>query len=151
MAKIATKYVDVATGTVTFQFMDGTSFVYNLNDLSGEMVHRAALHGLSQKGGDSYASADSIEEAKANVREVWANLLNGNWTVRSTGKLAEALHRATGLPMDEVLEKLAGKTDAEKKDLRKHPAVKKALAEIDMERAAAAAKAAEDTEESLNL
>ena len=51
------KSVSVENESVTFGF-EGNSVEFRLDQLSGEMITRLALHGLSQKLGDSYA--DSI-------------------------------------------------------------------------------------------
>ena len=64
MAKIANKIV--GEEAVTFEFANGEQVVARLDALTPEMVKRLAIHGLSQKMGDSYARAagagDAIEK-----------------------------------------------------------------------------------------
>ena len=139
MAKIAKKIV--GDNSVTFSFSNGKDIVAKLSELPEEIVHRLALHGLSQKGGDSYASADSIGTAVANLTEVVGNLRRGIWATKATGgKLAEALQRATGQPLEDCIAKLQGMDDKAKADLRKHPQIKLAIAQIDAENAAKVAE-----------
>ena len=148
MAKIANK--TAAEGVVTFAFTNGKNVSVDLNELPREMVHKLAEHGMLQKGGDSYAGAESIVEAIANVTEVIQNLKNGIWATRATGgKLAEALSRATGQPLEVCIGKLQSMDEKAKRDLRKHPQIKLALAEIDRENAAKQLESAGDTTEEL--
>jgi hypothetical protein len=71
--------------------------------LTGTALH-ALLHGVSQKGGDSYAAAKSqanpLEWAQSQVKEVIAAITKGIWNTGRTGEgtakvsiLARALHR----------------------------------------------------------
>ena len=149
MAKIASKVV--GESFVRFEFADGDYMQCDISKLSQDMLVKLALHGISQKVGDSYASAESVKEAKINAKAVWDNLSAGVWAVRAVkgGKIVEALSRATGQPYDVCLEKYASMTDEQKKDLRKHKDIKLALAEIEAERAAALAESAGDDDESL--
>ena len=145
MAKKATKKIEGDVITITFT--EGDPLIASLNDLSDEIVHRLAMHGLSQKLGDSYASGE-VQEARERAVRVWEDLKSGNWTTRVAGGgtrtslLIEALIRATGKSQEEVIARVEEMDDDEKKGLRKHPQVKKAMAEIKVERAAAEAAAA---------
>lgn len=148
MAKIASKIV--GDGFVRFEFADGEFLQCTLDKIvSADVMGRLALHGISQKVGDSYAGAESVKEARLLAEGVWRNLVSGLWVVKATrgGKIVEALHRVTGQPIDVCLDKFAGMDEAAKKNLRKHPAIKKALAEIEAERAAAVAEAAANSGE----
>ena len=49
------KKIDVEAKTVTFTFEDDSTQVLELGNLTPEMQTQLALHGLSQKAGDSYA------------------------------------------------------------------------------------------------
>ena len=151
MAKIASKVT--GDGFVRFEFADGEIMQCNLEDIRSEdIIGRLALHGISQKVGDSYAGAESITEARLMAQGVWNNLTSGMWAVKATrgGKIVEALHRATGKPFDVCLEKFAGMDEAAKKALRKHPDIKRAIADIEAENAAKMAEAAGESGESLN-
>lgn len=148
MAKIAKKTVtcDGVTGRVQFDFMDGTTQRYGLNDLSEEMVIRLAVHGLSQKLGDTYAGATSVKEAKGMVEELFTAMVNGDWTIKGErtgtgGILAEALSVVTGQPLEACAEKLREMEEEQTKALKKNPQIKAVIAEINLERAKAKAKA----------
>lgn len=136
MARIANKRPS-ADG-VQFVFVDGTKLDCNVGDLPRDIVERLAVHGLAQKVGDSYASAESVEEAIGNAKSVWENLKAGQWATKAArgGKFVEALHRVTGKPYDECLTAWQGMDDKQKADLRKHAAIKKAIADIEAENAA---------------
>lgn len=151
MAKIASKVT--GDGFVRFEFADGEFLQCPLDDIkSNDIIGRLALHGISQKVGDSYAGAESISEARLMAESVWRNLTGGLWAVKAAkgGKIVEALHRATGKPFDVCLEKYTLMTEDAKKGLRKHPDIKRALAEIEAERAAKLADAAGDGGTDLN-
>ena len=143
MARIANKRPS-ADG-VQFVFVNGTKLDCNVGDLPQEMIERLAVHGIAQKVGDSYASAESVEEALGNAKSVWENLKAGQWATKAArgGKYVEALHRVTGKPYEDCLEAWQGMTDKQKADLRKHPGIKKAIADIEVENAA---RLAEQTE-----
>ena len=162
---VATKTVDLEAKTVTITFADDTFISVALDDLSEEMRIRAALHGLSQRLGDSYAGAgqepDPIAYAKDAATSVLEAIKNGNWAVRAGGAggprvtmLAEAIAAASGTDIESVVEMLSNidsETDEGKKQLaalRSHPAIKKELARIRAERAAekAAKEAAANAE-----
>ena len=148
--KIAKKITDVEAGTVTFQFTDESELVVSLADYSEDTVARAALHGLSQKVGDSYSGAESVKAARESAEATIENLKEGNWnTVREgsstprVGALAAALARATGKTVEEATEVINMMDDDQKKALRVHPQVKAASAAIRSEKAAADAAEAE--------
>lgn len=164
---IAKKIADFENGNVNFEFADGSTFNAALTELNEDIINRLALHGLSQKLGDSYAGAggedDPVEYAKEALAGVYESLKEGNWTQRTGGTagprvtlLAEALHRATGRDLEECssmvndLRVAAGDGDEDAKAkldaIKNHPQVKAAQSEIRAERAAA--KAAKDAESS---
>ena len=72
------KSVSVEKELVTFAFENET-VEFKLADLSMEMVTRLALHGLSQKLGDSYADSTKVTDPQKTACGVWENLLEGNW------------------------------------------------------------------------
>lgn len=51
---------------------------YSLTDLSPDITDHLALHGLSQKLGDSAAGKEG-DEAYASIAETWANLKDGKF------------------------------------------------------------------------
>ncbi len=169
MTPNATNEKDEPIGpAVAIAFPDETVAGIALADLPADVVIRLAVHGLSQKLGDSYASAKSQENplgwAKNRVAEVIAQLKEGDWRVVTEGgpritMLAKGLARATGQTLERCVEVITEKEDsldedgfkAWQKALRAQPAIKKASADIRSEEAAAAAvkaNASEATQES---
>lgn len=143
MARIASK--KVSDNGVSFEFVDGTNITAVVDALPDEIVRRLAIHGLSQKVGDSYASAETIEEAIASARAVLNNLTQNVWATKSVrgGKIVEALVAFSKKPYDECLAVYSQMSDKQKAALRKHPSIKAELAAIEAKRAEAAAKAAD--------
>ena len=158
--KMAKKITDEAAGKITFEFSDGRTLSIAVSELTPEMATRAAMHGLSQKGGDSYAGAESVDEAYDACESTLAALRgpNGTWSTRTVGEggargtmLVEALYRATkheGKTMDDCEQLVADMSDEQKKGIRNIPAIKAQLdaiaAERAMERAEKSAKSAAD-------
>lgn len=148
MAKKATKVVEGDIITITFEETNEVLAV-DINEIPAEIISRLAMHGLSQKLGDSYAGAD-ITEAFGRASGVAGDLKEGNWSTRvaasgpRTTQLAEALAAATGKTLEEAAAKLETLDDDAKKGLRAHPQIKVELAKIKAVKAQeAAAKAAE--------
>jgi len=148
MAKKATKKV-TETG-VSIDFENGEALVVELEQLSEDIIRRLALHGMSQKLGDSYAGAEA-DEAFGLANGVAERLVAGDWAaVRASGggvtrvsALVEALATVTGQEIEAALGVVKEMSDDQKKDLKKHPAIAAELARISAEKAAAkAAKAA---------
>ena len=150
---------DFEKGTVSFTVLDtGDSFGVKVSDLPEEIKTALLVHGINAKVGD--AAADPKVDPMAAMQSVWEQLKSGTWAARSAGDgtgrvtvLAEALQKVTGQPMDDVQDKLGEMSDEEKKDLRKHPQVQSAIADIQAEKAKAkaalagkAAKGAKDDE-----
>jgi len=134
MAKIANK-VKTENG-VNFAFIDGETVEVVFSELSEDIIHNLAIHGLSQKLGDSYASAESVAEARASLIGVWNNLKAGEWNAKVSrgGKIVEALSRVADVKYEDAQAKFTAMSEEDKKELRKHPKIKLALAEIEMER-----------------
>lgn len=143
--------------TIGFDFGDAGELAVAMADLPVEIVANLAVHGLSQKLGDSYAGAKgAVEEldmtadewARAQVESVFKQLAEGNWTTRTPGgtqvtDLARALAIVMaddGVTEQMAAEKLSETGKEEKAELRKHPAVKAELDRIRLERAAAKAE-----------
>lgn len=135
--------------------------------LGGTALH-ALLHGVSQKGGDSYAAAKSqpnpLAWAQEQVKETIAAILGGTWNTGRSGDgaarvsiLARALHaikiaagqESTVQEVQAYLDELEKQEDgkAQIAALKEKKAVKAALARIRLEdakkRLERAAKAAE--------
>ena len=145
-AKLVEKLPDLESGSVVFKFEDGTEATFDVSRVSDAVRGQLALHGASQKIGDSYAGAgddeiaDPLAYAKERVADTIARLYAGEWrtaTVGTGGILAEAMATVSGKTRDECAEILAGMSDDEKKDLRKKKKIAAALARIKLARDAA--------------
>lgn len=143
---IAKKDVHEDMTGVTINFTDGTPLTVNLSDLPDEMLTHLALHGLSQKLGDSYSGEQDVAAARALATAVFDRLKEGNWkAVREGGgggrisDLAQALANVTGQSLEDCVTKLADMEKDQKAGLRKHAKIKAELAKIAAERAQAAA------------
>lgn len=154
----AKKVVDLEAGNIRFDFANGESIVVNPAEYDSAIQKQGLLHGISQKIGDSYASAETAEEAYAAAKAVVAGLIEGKWTTRTVGEssggsvtmLVEALYRVTksdGRSMEACAELIGEMDDAQVEGLKKLPPIAAALDSIRAERALAkaekSAKAAE--------
>lgn len=154
MAKIATK--EVYDSGVVFSFTDDQEIKVDLSQFSEDLIKQLAVHGLSQKCGDSYSGSKDVEEARGFLLRTVERLEKGEWKAAREGgeggsrvtDLARALAEVTGKDLGEVLEKLDGMDKSEKLARRKHPAVAAVLARMAAEKAQAKAKEAEELEES---
>jgi len=143
---IAKKLVDESS--ITFIWADETSENISLDFFSEAVINRAALHGFSQKLGDSYSGITDVAEAKLAMHGVLAALKAGDWNRKggSTGGIwVEALARATGETIERVMEAWDKMTDEVKAASKKHPDAIKAKAEIELERAQARAASLADS------
>ena len=123
MAKIASKVVDVASQTVSFTFADGTHRSVSLEDLKPEIVTQLALHGLSQKGGDSYSGAESVSEAIEKLNSTVDMLIAGDWSAgrSATGGIwVDAMAQAAGVSREEALVKWNEADSDTRKSLKAH-------------------------------
>lgn len=153
---MARKLINLENKTVTFEIADGVEEVFQLDNVSDEMLVQLALHGASQKIGDSYAGAASAVQdsdmtledyVKSQVSGGIAQLYAGEWTIRTGGAggprvtdLARALAEAYGVDVEEAADKVAEMDADTKKAVRKHPAIAPILDRIRAERAEAKAK-----------
>ena len=145
MAKIANKEILFAEKSVRFTFADGTVRTIGLGEMQDDIITHLALHGLSQKCGDSYSGAESVGEAKEKFNSTADQLMAGDWNIArsATGGIwVDALAAAGDVERDEALEKWNSMSDEEKKAVRAHPAIKAAKAKIELQRAQAKAEAA---------
>ena len=155
--KIAKKEIDLDAGTVTFEFADGQVLVCDVKELSKDMHKRALLHGLAQKVGDAYSGADSAAEALEAAGKAYTSIKEGNWNVGRAegegtpriGQLVKALAKVAGKTEEEALAVVEAMEDEQKKQLRAHPQIKVAMAEL--RAAEAKAKAKKETGEAPDL
>lgn len=141
------------TGIITFTFDDKSTESFDLSKVNDATKLRLAMHGASQKIGDSYAGANAadnpVEYAKTAVRETIKDLYAGSWRAASGGgprvsDLAVAFSRASGKPLDACVAFVNGLDDDNKKALRNKAKVKIELAKITAEKAAARLKKLSD-------
>lgn len=149
MGKVTKKVSD--TGVI-FSFASGDVLTCDVADIDTDIMERLAIHGISQKVGDSYAGIPDVVESYNTAKAVWNNLLNGLWAVKASrgGRLVDALHRVTGKPLELCQEKVSGMDDDTKKLLLKRADIKKALADMAAEAAERAADVAGDSDDDLN-
>jgi len=130
--------------------------VFDLSKLTQETILRLALHGASQKIGDSYAGAkesgeDPLKYTKEAIEATIKQLEAGDWSVTRTGSgaprvsiLVLALAKVKGITQDEALELVGDLSEDDKKELQKNKKIAAAMAGIRAEQALARAKKAEE-------
>lgn len=158
--KFCKKEYDLDTGVVSFAFGNGETVELDTKEYSEQIRNQLMLHGISQKGGDSYAGVKgNYAEAIANLKEVHENLKQGVWKAAPgegdarprLAELAEAIARLKSVPLDKATSAVEAATDDQRKEWRSNAKVKHAIAQIRAEKAAAALKDAGDSELHINL
>jgi len=141
---IASKLVGRVEGkpdAVEITFTDGRSVYVDLDELPDGIRLELLAHGLSQKLGDSYASAKgNIDFAYAECSGVAEALMKGEWNRRGAGVgglLAQAIANLTGKVLADVMTALADMDGDVKTALKKRKDIKAEMAKISAERAAA--------------
>lgn len=72
-------------GAILFQVAGFEPIRCSLDEVSGDIKHRLAMHGMSQKIGDSAAGSEG-QEAYDSIISTWNTLKDGKWAERvSTG------------------------------------------------------------------
>ena len=153
----AKKKVDDANNLVAFTFSDGRVLTAGMDEFNISIIRRLALHGLSQKIGDSYAGDESVREAFDSANETLNDLLKGEWSTRTPGEpkiglLIDGLFRVRQVKDPAItIERVRAVVEAmdaeKKKALRANPQIKSAMADIQAERLRAEAeKSIEDTD-----
>lgn len=150
--KVARKDYDIDTGTFSITFADGASSEVNIDTLPSNIVRNLAMHGLSQKLGDSYASVKGdVAAAKAKFEAVLKQLMSGEWKqAREAGEggtkvteLAEAIARFKNAPIEKANAVVAQASDEQVKTWKANAKIKAIIAQIRAEKAAARAAEAE--------
>jgi hypothetical protein len=158
--KFCDKDADSDTGVVSFQFGDGTKMEINVDSLPTDIQRTLMLHGMLQKGGDSYAGAKgNFAEAKANLQAVFETLISGQWTggrdgegKPRLGELSAAIARVKGIKLEDATAAVNAANEsgeegqAKIKTWRAHPKIKAAIAAARAEKAQAEAEAQEGGE-----
>ena len=134
MARLKKSY-DMAAGQIVFILPNGEKMEWNIGELPNNIREQAMYHGLVQKLGDKVAGVKSVAEMETELSALWKQLTEGTWNAgrgAGIGILAKALAKVKGVDIAEAVSALERLTDEEKRQLRKHPAIKKAILEIQM-------------------
>lgn len=153
--QVAKKDYDAETATFSIVFADGTSHEVALSDLPQEIQLNLALHGLSQKLGDSYASVKGdVAAAKEKFSTTLKQLMAGEWAAKREGEgsskvteLAEAIARIKGVEVAVANAAVGKATDDQIKGWKANAKVKAVIAEIRAEKAAKRAQKADANSE----
>lgn len=134
--KFAKKEYDLDTSELSITFGNGQELAFALSDLSPEIQKQLALHGLSQKLGDSYAGVKgNFAEAINNVNSVFASLKSGDWSTAGEearprlAELAEAIASIKKVPIEKAMAAVEKATDDQRKGWRSNAQVKAAIAQ----------------------
>ena len=155
MAKTEKKFLtkitpDMAGGVarqVAFVLGNGVKVVGDLAKMPADIVERLAIHGLSQKVGDSTSSLSKTRDFHAAfgaMQEIVDNLEKGLWSVRggsSTSDLVAALAELQGSDTETVQAAIDAASEEQVAELRKHPQIRAKILELQAERQKALAKA----------
>ena len=81
----AVKTVDEEARSVSIDFSNGESVSLSMDEVPEAIQNRLALHGLSQKLGDSYASIKTVEGSIEACMSVKERLVIGDWVKAREG------------------------------------------------------------------
>lgn len=149
--KVAEKDYDEETRSFSIVFSDGAQSEVELDKLPANIVTLLALHGLSQKLGDSYASVKGdVVEAKKRYEAVLTQLQNGEWKkAREAGEggaktteLAAAIAQFKNAPLDKANAVVAKATKEQIAAWKGNAKIKAIIAEIRAKKAAERAEKA---------
>jgi hypothetical protein len=152
---VKTKFAEksIVDGKLTIAFGNGEVREIALDDIPTELHPDLAMHGLSQKIGDSYASAKGdYTYAIAQTERLIEQLKNGEMRASrgtgeskpKTGELAAAVARFKNVSIEVATQALESKTDEEKKLIRNNANIKLIIQQMRLEKAQKAADAAGD-------
>ena len=141
--KFLQKKVDEVGRRVKCVLGNGVCVEVGLDDLKPEIVTRLALHGLSQKLGDSAASFSKEENfhgAFGAMQGTADNLLHGVWAAKGSGgtsDLAQAIAELQDVEIEEAEAAIARMDEDTLKGFKSHPEIKLQIADIQKARLAA--------------
>lgn len=148
LSKILPSDVGGKPKAVVFALGNGTKLELCLDEVPAEMIEQLAIHGLSQKVGDSCSSLSKDRDftgAYANMQQVITNLRNGVWSNRagsSTSDLVVAISRILKCSEEEAQARVDKATEEQLTAIRKNPQIKEVVTKLQAERAKEAAKTA---------
>lgn len=148
LTKLTPEDVGGKPRSVVFVLGNGVQVVGCLDDYTPAMVERLALHGLSQKIGDStsgfakdrdfHSAFGAMQTTEDNLRrELWSNRTGGG-----TSDLVQALAELQKIELEQAQAMVDAMHEEQLATIKKHPAVKDAIAKIVAKRAKEAAKGA---------
>lgn len=153
--KVAKKDYDLSaeTFTIVFQDEEATTVTVQLSEFSPAIQLRLALHGLAQKLGDSFASANKdVETAKELFFATLETLKSGEWSKArdSDGtrlnELIEAIARIKQVPAEKAQAAVAKATEEQLKNWKNAKQVKMVIAEMRAEKARAKVAEGDETD-----
>jgi len=142
---------------IDFRLGNGAKVVFEVAKVAPEILQQAALHGFSQKIGDSIAGLSKelrFKEAEAVMAEVVASLYAGTWNAKRESEpsdLCEALAILKKLNVEDVREAVSKASKEQVKAWAANPAVKAQVLKIKEARATKAAKGASLDDIDLNV
>lgn len=150
LTKILESDVGGQQGCVRFVLGNKVEVIAEYDSYTPAIQRMLGLHGLSQKIGDAasgFSKARDFHGAFGNMQAVADNLGNGVWASRSGSSLSDlvqALCNLQGLSVEDAQAAVDRADEEQLATLKKHPAVKKEIAEIVSARLSAAAEGAPD-------
>jgi hypothetical protein len=155
LAKLTPEDVGGEANCVIFVLGNGVKVRACLDDYSDAIRHKLALHGLSQKIGDSASGCAKDRDfsgAFGNMQTVEDNLRNDTWASRAgggTSDLVAVLAELQGATLEDAQAAVDKMDEEQLKAVRSNPQVKSAIAELVAARAKEAAKNAAPLDELL--
>lgn len=127
---------------VRWDFSNGQTRTVLLTQLQALATGILACHGLSQKGGDEYASEKDVDDAVLAFDDLMDRLKKGEWSERREGGgfggasvLAKAIMEVFKLDQEQVRAYLRDLKPAEKMALRQAPELKPTIEKLEAEKA----------------
>lgn len=151
--KVCNIEIDDQTGEMQFIFTGGRDpLIVNISMFPQSVVNYAALRGITETTRDAFAGVKGdVDKARAIAKDRLDALIAGNWRSAREGSgegqgalWIEAVARIKGWDLSTARTKLFADSvsDAQRKDIKDSPQVKKIVAEIRLEKAKAAVDAA---------
>lgn len=158
LSKIMPGDVGGKPNVVQFILGNGLKVEADLTAMAGGMVEQLALHGLSQKVGDSaagFSKAGDYSGAFGAMQQVVDNLYAGQWSTRGQGggvsDLVQAIAELRGVELDAAQAAVDAMDEDQLKRVTSHPQIKAKVADIKAMRLAKAAENAPDLDELLDI
>lgn len=158
LSKVMPSDVTGEVGVVKFVLGNGLKVEADISQLPESMVTQLALHGLSQKVGDSaagFSKSGDYSGAFGAMQQVVDNLYAGQWSTRGQGggisDLVQAIAELRNVELDQAQAAVDGMDEEQLKRVTSHPAIKAKVADIKAMRLARAAENAPDLDDLLDL